>query len=302
MNNIGKIPPQAIEVEEAVLGSLLLDNECFMIVSDILPLNSFYKNQNNIIYNAINNVYDSGLNIDIITVTQQLTKSKELKSVGGAYYVTQLTNRVSSSHNVEQHARIVFEKFIKREIIRLSNELLTKSYDDSIDTFNLTDSFLEYAYLVNNFDEKTNTIKSNYELLKEVENKIKTAKEKKGVTGIPTGFYELDSCTGGYQKQDLIIKAARPSMGKTAQALCEAIYMAYNLGKKVLFFSLEMSAEQLMTRMVSIQTEISNNKIKSGEFTDYDWQQFNAKTEILKNDNLIIYDRINKIQNIRKSS
>jgi len=293
-----KLPPSAVELEEAVLGAILLSKDAIVLVADILSIESFYKETNQKIYKAALDLYNQSKGIDLLTVTQQLKKNEDLGFVGGAYALSQLTNTVASSANVEEHARIVKQYHIKREIIRFSSEIITMAYSDHSDALELSDMVLNNAYELNTYDSVK--IQSNADLIREVAKQVENAKKNKGLTGVPTGLIEVDKLFGGYQKSDLIIKAARPAMGKTAQALCEAMYMSYVSELKVAFFSLEMSSVQLMKRIISIQTEINSEKLRSGELNEYDWQKFTTKTSSLMSDNLMIYDRCFTINSIVK--
>ena len=292
----GKIQPQATELEKAVLGSVLIDKNAFIEISDILTSEMFYKDSNKLIFEACYDLFNENNPIDILTVTQKLKKKGNLELVGGAYAVSEISNSINFSQNIETHARIIYEKYIQRKVIEYSSELLKNGYDDTIDVFNLTEDFINKAYDVNDVNS-TDKPKKNIEILRELSKKIEAAKTQKGITGLPTGFIKLDLATGGYQNSDLIIKAGRPAMGKTAQAICEAMYMAYEVKKKVLFFSLEMASIQLMQRIVSIETGISINDLKAG---NVDWVNYNKKIERLTSENLIIYDKIMSLNGIRK--
>lgn len=294
----GKLPPQCVEIEEAVLGSILISKDAIVLVADILSVESFYKETNQKIYAAALELYNQSKSIDLLTVINQLKKNEHLDSVGGAYAISQLTNSVASAANVEEHARIVKQYHIKREIIRFSSEVITMAYSDNSDALELSEMVLNNAYELNTYDSVV--IQSNADLIREVAKQVENAKKNKGLTGVPTGLIEVDKTFGGYQKSDLIIKAARPAMGKTAQALCEAMYMSYVANLNIAFFSLEMSSVQLMKRIISIETEINSEKLRSGELTEYDWKQFTGKTTSLMSDNLKIYDMCYTINSIVK--
>jgi len=289
MINNSKLPPNAVELEEAVIGALLLEKDAILEVMDILTEASFYKDYNQRIYKAIKQLNDNSEAIDILTVTQQLKKNGDLDLVGGAYAIMQLTNRIASAANIEHHARIVREKEIARDMIRLCSDVITSSYDDTTDVFDTAEYLLTKSYEIDN-TEASNKTESNIELLRQLKKNIEEAKTKKGITGLTTGIQKLDKHTGGYQNTHLIIKAGRPSMGKSAQAVCEANHMANEAGKKVLFFSLEMSAIELMNRIVSVNTEIPLTQLKEGNMTSDDWKKYNEKTSELMNDNLTIID------------
>lgn len=285
----GKLPPQAIDLEEAVLGALMLEKDAIFEVIDVITEKSFYKESNQKIYKAILKLNDASKPIDVLTVINQLKSNGELDIIGGAYHITQLTNKPSSAANIEYHARIVEEKHIARDVIRISSELITEAYDETSDVFNITEKMITEAYNLGDVGQGTAQL-SNTEILRELKEKIQNAKLVKGITGLRTGILTQDQVFGGYQNTDLYIKAGRPAMGKTGLALTEAAFMAFEEDKKVLFFSLEMSSAQLMERLVAIQTGISINKFKSGELTTEDWKHYNKITSEMMGENLKIID------------
>ena len=286
----GKLPPQAVELEEAVLGALMLDKNDVDEVIDLLQPESFYYDSHQKIFKAIHALFHQTQPIDILTVTQQLRKSGDLELAGGAYYITQLTNRVASAANIEYHSRIVLQKFIQRELIRISSDIIKDAYEETSDVLELLDRAER-----NLFSIAESNIRRKYEdmhsliskAIKEVEI---ASKQESGVTGVPSGFTELDRVTAGWQKSDLIIVAARPGMGKTAFTLSLAKNAAVKFNKPVAFFSLEMSSIQLVNRMIAAETEISTEKLRKGELADYEWQQLNMKVTPLTNAPIFIDD------------
>jgi replicative DNA helicase len=211
---IGKLPPQAVELEEAVLGALMLEKDALTAVIDILQPKSFYKEAHGRIFGAIQNLFQRSEPIDILTVTQELKRTGELEIVGGAYYISQLTNRVASSANVEFHARIIAQKYIQRELIRISSDTIRDAYEETADVFDL----LDHAER-NLFSVVEGNIRKNYDkmssLISQAMQQIEAAKnQKSGVSGVPSGFTDLDRMTSGWQNSDLVILAARPAMGK----------------------------------------------------------------------------------------
>lgn len=273
----GKLPPQATDLEEAVLGALMLDKDALASVIDILHPECFYKEQHQKIYHAIHQLFHSTEPVDILTVTQQLRKNAELEIAGGAYYITQLTNRVASAANVEYHARIILQKFIQRELIRISGETIRDAYEETTDVLDLLDRAEKNLFTIaegnirRNYEDMTSLIAK---AIKEVET---AANQTAGVTGVPSGFTELDRITAGWQKSDLIIIAARPGMGKTAFTLSMARNAAVMFNKPVAFFSCEMSSLQLVNRLISSETEINSEKLKKGQLADHEWAQLNSK-------------------------
>ena len=287
---IGKLPPQAVDLEEAVLGALMLDKDALTNVIDILQPKSFYKEAHNRIFGAIQRLFQRSEPIDILTVTQELKKSGELEIVGGAYYISQLTNRVASAANAEFHARIIAQKFIQRELIRISTETIRDAYEDTSDVFDLLDSAEKNLYTIVESNIRKNYDKMHTligEAIKEIEN---ARNQKTGVTGVESGFTALDRITSGWQRSDLVIIAARPAMGKTAFVLSVARNAAVDFTKPVAVFSLEMSSLQLVNRLIASESELPAEKLKKGQLEEYEFQQLNAKIGKLSEAPLFIDD------------
>src|ERR1051325_7993176 len=287
---IGKLPPQAVDLEEAVLGALMLDKDALTNVIDILQPKSFYKEAHNRIFGAIQRIFQRSEPIDILTVTQDLKKSGELEIVGGAYYISQLTNRVASSANAEFHERIISQKYIQRELIRISTETIRDAFEDTSDVFDLLDKAEKNLYTI-----VESNIRKNYDkmhtLIGEAIKEIEAARDQKeGVTGVASGFTALDRVTSGWQRSDLVIIAARPAMGKTAFVLSIARNAAVEFGKPVAVFSLEMSSLQLVNRLIASESELPAEKLKKGQLEDYEFQQLNAKIGRLSEAPLFIDD------------
>jgi replicative DNA helicase len=220
------------------------------------------------IFDAIQNLFRTDQAIDILTVTQELKKRAELDLVGGAFYISQLTNKVASSANVQFHARIISQKHILRELIRISAETMRDAYDDTTDVFELLDKSEQEMFAVT-----SGNLKRNYEpmsdLIQGAIAQIESSKNKGGgISGIPTGFAQLDKLTAGWQRSDMVIVAARPAMGKTAFVLSMARNIAVEHKKAVAVFSLEMSSTQLVTRLIASESGISSEKLRKGELTD----------------------------------
>ncbi len=275
--NHGKLPPQAKDLEEAVLGALMLEKDALTAVIDILSPQCFYVEGHQRIYNAIMQLFQQSEPVDILTVVNQLRKNGELEITGGAFFVTQLTNRVASAANVEYHARIVLQKHIQRELIRISSEVIKDAFEDTTDVFDLLDKAEK-----NLFDLAEGNIRKNYstmsDLLIEAKKQIEiAANQKSGVTGVPSGFTELDKITSGWQKSDLLIIAARPGMGKTAFVLSLSRNAAIRFQKPVAIFSLEMSSIQLVNRLIASETELSAEKLKKGQLSPHEWKQLSDK-------------------------
>lgn len=273
----GKMPPQAIDLEEAVLGALMLEKEAVNDVIDVLSKESFYKEVHQKIYGAILTLFADSKPIDILTVTEQLRTNGELELVGGPYYISQLTNRVASAANIEFHARIISQKHIQRELIRISSDTIKDAYDETTDVFDLLDKAESSLFKVaegnirKNYDSMTELIQQAIKQVEDLSHKID------GVSGIPTGFHDLDRVTSGFQPSDMVVLAARPGMGKTAFVLSLARNTAVEFNHPVAVFSLEMSSLQLVNRLIASETELPAEKLKKGQLQDHEWQQLHAK-------------------------
>lgn len=286
----GKLPPQAVDLEEAVLGALMLEKDALSAVIDILKPDCFYKDAHRLIFEVIHELFHKNQPIDILTVSQALKKNGNLEIVGGSFYISQLTSRIASAANIEYHARIILQKHIQRELIRISGETIRDAYEDSKDVLEMLDKAES-----NLFEIAEGNIRRNYEdmtslvskAMKEIEI---AANQKEGVTGVPSGFTELDRVTAGWQKSDLIIIAARPGMGKTAFVLSVARNAAVKYGNPIAFFSLEMSSVQLVNRLISSETGITSDKIRKGRLESYEWEQLNSKIKPLLDAPLYIDD------------
>lgn len=273
----GKIPPQATDLEEAVLGAMMLENDKLAEVIEILKSEVFYKEAHQKIYSAIIRLYGSNQPVDILTVSDELRNTGDLDLVGGAFYITSLTNRVASAANIEFHARIILQKYIQRELIRISSEIIRDAYQDSSDVFDLLDKAETGLFSISE-----SSIGKSYQdmqsIIKDAIREITAARGHEGsLRGVGSGFTELDRITAGWQKSDLIIIASRPGMGKTAFALTMARNAAVDFKKAVAVFSLEMSAVQLVTRLISSETEIPQEKLRKGTMEEYEWKQLNVR-------------------------
>ena len=286
----GKVPPQAVEVEEAVLGALMLEKDAYHTVQAILKPESFYKEEHKKIFNAIKELASKEKPIDLLVVTQALKNSGELDVVGGPLYITQLTSRVASAAHIEFHARIIAQKYIQRQLILISSEIQSKSYEDSMELNDLIDFAESSLFRVTegNITKESQPIKPL--LQRAVEQIELNSKKPDGLSGIPSGFSKLDQITSGWQKTDLIIIAARPAMGKTAFVLTMARNMAATYKVPVAVFSLEMSSLQLVNRLISAETELGSDKIKSGRLENWEWEVFNRKLKNLEEAPLFIDD------------
>jgi len=285
----GKIPPQAIDLEEVVLGAMMIDKKGVDEVIDILSTDAFYKESHKQIFEAIFKLFENSEPIDLLTVSSQLKKDAKLDLVGGDFYLISLTQRVSSSAHIEFHARIILQKYIQRSLIKISNEIIEEAYDETKDVFDLLDTAEAKLYEVTqgNVKKSTETAQS---LVIQAKKKIEEISNKEGMSGIPTGFTKLDRLTSGWQPSDLIIIAARPGMGKTALTLTMARNIAVDSNIPVAFFSLEMSSVQLITRLISSETNLSSEKLRTGKLEKHEWEQLNVKVKTLEKAPLFIDD------------
>lgn len=269
----GKVPPQSLPLEEAILGALMLDREVVTIICDLLPIEAFYPNAHQLIYKAIMRLHERQNPVDILTVTEELRKSGDLESAGGSHYLVELTNRVASAANVEYHARIILQKYIQRQLITAGTKIVKEGYDETADCFEALDNAEKYLFAITqNTLSRSNTEAGSValEVVKILEHNL--LKSRTGsVTGTTSGLADVDALTGGWQDSDLIILAARPGMGKTGLALTLAINAA-KASKPVAFFSLEMSNTQLVMRMISILGSVSGQKMRNGSLDDHEWQ------------------------------
>ena len=249
-DTVGLIPPQSVELEEAVLGALMLEKDAVIEIQGIITPEAFYKEAHQIIYKAIMELSMELKPIDLYTVTEKLKQTRKLSAVGGAAYLAQLTQKVGSAAHIEFHSKIIAQKFVQRELIRAATEIQKKAYDESMDVTDLIDLAEGEIFKVSEGHVKRDVQKSRDILTKTLLAIEEASKREGGFSGVPTGFTHLDRLTLGWQPSDLIIIAARPSMGKTAFVLSLARNVAVDFEKGVAFFSLEMSAEQLMMRLI----------------------------------------------------
>ncbi len=286
----GKIQPQAVPLEEAVLGALMLDREALPLVMDILRAESFYTEPNQLIYQAIIRLFERSNPVDLLTVTEELKKSGELEKAGGGYYLVELTHRVASAANIEYHARIIAQKHIQRELISVSTNTIRDAYEDTTDVFTLLDEAEKGLFSItqNNLSrsyESMGTLSSR--VLKQIE---ELSGKEGGLTGVPSGFTDLDRLTSGWQPSDLVIIAARPGMGKTSLVLAVCLNAARDFNKGVALFSLEMASTQLVQRLISMESEIAGSKMRNGKLEDYEWQQLQSTVEKLNSIPIFIDD------------
>ncbi len=284
-----KITPQLLDIEEAVIGALMIDQKGLDEIFNMLFPDIFYKKKHRYIYIAIQNLYNNSKPIDLYTVLNELKKIGKLEEIGGEIFLIKLTQKVISSAHIEHHSHLILQKFILRKLINLSSNIIKKCYYNKIDVFDLLNYSESKLFEIN----KRFLINQKYEnvkfLVDKAINKIKKTK-KEGLSGISTGFMKLDYITSGWQNSDLIIIASRPGMGKTTFMLSMVRNIVIDQKIPVIIFSIEMSSVQLITKLISSESEISLEKIKRAELSSLDWETLIEKTKKLRNSPLFIDD------------
>ena len=286
----GRIAPRDTRLEAAVLGALMLEKDAYTIVCDILHADSFYEPAHQRIYEAIQTLGAAQSPIDMLTVVEQLRLNGTLDSVGGTAYVAQLTMEVASAANVEFHARIVAQKYLSRQLIGFASELETKAFDESIDVDDVLQEAEGKLFEISQRNVKKEVTQIDPVISQAIEAIQTAANRTSGLSGLESGYHDLDKLTSGWQNSDLIIIAARPAMGKTAFVLSMAKNMAVNYNTPVAIFSLEMSNVQLVNRLISNVCEIEGSKIKSGQLTPIEWNQLMGRIKNLTGAPLYIDD------------
>ncbi len=286
----GKLPPQALELEEVVLGALMLEKDAYSVVSEFLKPECFYKESHQNIYTAITNLALNQEPIDMLTVTQQLKKIGKLEEVGGQAFLSELTGKVASAANIEYHAQIIVQKYLARELIRVSSDIQTKAFDEKTDVDELMQDAEGQLFEITQRNLKKDVTHIGPIITEAIDLIQAAANRPDGFTGIPSGFNYLDQITSGWQKSDLIIIAARPAMGKTAFVLSMAKNMAVEYNFPVAIFSLEMSNVQLVNRLIVNVSEIEGEKIKHGKLANFEWEQLHSRTSQLLNAPIFIDD------------
>jgi len=285
----GKIPPQAVELEEAVLGAMMIDKKGIDDVIDVLSSDAFYDQKHQEIYAAIYELFQNSEPIDLLTVSNLLKKNGKLEFVGGDFFLIRLTQKVASSAHIEFHARIILQKYIQRKLISISSEIIENAYDESTDVFELLDDAEAKLFEVTQGNLKKSSEPAG-SLVKQALKKIQEIGNSEGMSGLETGFTKLDALTSGWQPSDLVIIAARPGMGKTAFVISMAKNMAIDFNHGVAVFSLEMSSVQLITRMISSETGLTSEKLRKGNLEPHEWEQLNVKVKKLSDAPIFIDD------------
>ncbi len=288
--DIGKLPPQARELEEAVLGALMLEKDAYSIAGEILKPESFYDPSHQLIYGAIQGLAMQQKPVDVLTVVEELKRRGELETAGGAIYIAELSEKVVSAAHIEYHSRIIAQKYLARELISFSSEISHQAFDETVDVDDLMQETEGKLFEISQRNVKKDVIQIN-PIISEAMNNIQLAANRKdGMSGLPSGFKELDKLTSGWQKSDLVIIAARPAMGKTAFVLSMAKNIALDYEKPIAIFSLEMSNVQLVNRLIVNVCQIKGESIKSGRLTDDEWERLDKNHKFLYNAPIYVDD------------
>ncbi|NUM80873.1 replicative DNA helicase [bacterium] len=272
----GRVPPQALEVEEAILGSLLIDETALTKVADFLDESCFYKEAHRVIYGAMLKLYQAAQPIDLITVTEELKKENQLERIGGSYFLTGLTQKVPSASNIVHYSQIVLDKSRLRKLINVGSQIVTMAFQETEDASELIDNVEQQIFKISQ-DKSTQGFTALNPILHKAFEQIESFHHKPGgVTGITSGFKSLDGMTSGFQNSDLVIVAGRPSMGKTALVLSIARNVAVDAKKPVGFFSLEMSSLQLVMRLLCAEAQVDAHKVRTGMLPPNDWSKLSV--------------------------
>lgn len=287
---IKRIPPHNVEAERAVLGSMIMDSEAMLIASEMLTANDFYHGQYGIIFNTLSEMYKTGIGVDIVTLQDKLREKEVPPELSSVEFIGSLINSVPTSTNIKRYAKIVHDKAMLRRLIQVTEQISNTCYMDRQPLSEILDETEKSI-----FDVLQKRGGSSFEPIRDVvlrtlDSIEKAAKQKGHITGLETGFRDLDYKTAGLQKSDLILIAARPAMGKTAFVLNIAEYMVLHSKSIIAVFSLEMSKEQLIKRMLSMNSHVDSQKIRTGNLEDEDWDRIVGSVRKIGNSNLMIDD------------
>ena len=280
-NEMGKLPPQALELEESVLGALMIEKDAFATVADLLRPESFYSDRHSHIFEAIRSLASKDAPIDMLAVMEKLKSNGTLDKVGGVVYLSELTQKVASAAHLRYHAQIVAQKATARELISMACQIEEKGYDETQDVDMLMAEAEGKIFEISQRAQKRDVTQIDPVIEEAFDRMRKAAKNEGNISGVPSGFTALDKITSGWQKSDLIIIAARPAMGKTAFVLSMAKNIAVNFKRPVAMFSLEMSNVQLVNRLIMNVCEIEGDKIKNGKLSPAEWNQLDDKVREL---------------------
>ena len=289
-SNAGRIPPQALEMEQAVLGALLLEKDALNKIVDVVRPEMFYKEGHKLIYEAVNELFQNSEPIDLLTVKNHLSLKGKLEVAGGIFYLTELTSKVASAANIEYHARVIAQKFLMRELIKIGDTIVHGAFDETTDVFELLDASEQGLFSLSETNLRRKYQSMNDLVAKTLKDLESLTGNDTGVTGVATGFTNLDQMTSGFHGSELIIVAARPAMGKTAFTLSMARNAAVKYGVPVAFFSLEMGATQLVQRLLCGEAEIDAQKMRTGRMEQREWQQLHSRIGALSKAPIYIDD------------
>jgi replicative DNA helicase len=286
----GRVPPQAVDIEAAVLGAMLIEKEAIAKVVEVLDDSAFYKPAHGLIFKGMIALFERSEPVDLITLTEELRRRGDLERVGGEIVLTELTNNVTTAANVEYHAHIVLEKSLMRQLISTSADVMTRAYKDSEDALALLDQAEQQIFDISeqrmkkSFISMTNAVHKTMAMLESIHG------SHSGVTGVPSGFTDLDNLTGGFQPSDLIIVAGRPSQGKTAFVLSLARNASVVHDVPVGFFSLEMSSQQLVMRLMCAEARVDAHKVRTGRLPEDEWKKLSVSVGRLYKAKIFIDD------------
>ncbi len=269
----GRVPPQAVDVEAAVIGAMLLEKDAIAKAIEILDDTAFYKPAHQSIYRAMMALFERSEPVDLITLTEELRRRGDLEKIGGEYYLTELTTKVSSAANVEYHAHIVLERALMRQLIHSSSEVINRAYSETEDALGLLDEAEQKIFDISEQRMKKSFVSMNTAVHKTMDLLQSIHGKHSGVTGVPSGFADLDALTGGFQPSDLIIIAGRPSQGKTAFALSIARNASVLHDVPIGIFSLEMSTQQLVMRLMCAEARVDAHKVRTGRLPEDEWKK-----------------------------
>lgn len=286
----GRIPPQAVEMEQAVLGALMLEKDALTKIIDVIRPEMFYKDAHREIYEGIYTLFQNSEPVDILTVKNFLSLGGKLEMAGGVYYLTELTAKVASAANIEYHARVIAQKFLLRELIKIGDGIANDAYNETTDVFDLLDKTEQDLFALSETNLRRNYLPMSDLVISTLKRLEEMKGTESGVTGVATGLHALDQMTSGFQPSDLIICAARPAMGKTAFTLSLMRNSAVVYGVGVAFFSLEMAATQLVQRLICGEAEIDAQKVRTGRLERYEWEQLNSRIGSLSKAPIFIDD------------
>ena len=289
-NTGGRVPPQAVDVEMAVLGSMLLEKEAIAKAIEVLDESAFYKPAHQQIFSAMTGLFERSEPVDLITLVEELRRRGQLDKIGGEFYLTELTTKVTSAANIEFHSHIVLEKALMRQLIASSSEVASRAFNETEDALNLLDEAEQRIFQISeqrmkkNFISMNTAVHSTMELLESIHGK------HSGITGVPAGFTEMDNVTGGFQKSDLIIVAGRPSQGKTALVLSIARNASVVHNVPIGFFSLEMSVQQLVMRLICAEARVDAHSVRTGRLPEDEWRKLSTSVGRLYKAKIFIDD------------